>query len=293
MKIRRITLLGISSVLIIPSARSEAPSGEAPPHVLERRAVTRGRPVEQNTPQAVLNVATLPVSAADYDTFQRERETLFTSATAEEWRVFFQRLRADARPHRMIPGQWHACVNDLFSRLTRQTPPGFNLEEALITTAREAGDTVIRDYALQHLAILGAGSEHGASRALLREASGWSESSLSGTALLNLYHLKDGLEDGTLAERALAVAANPAAHGASRSTALQIGVLLEDERFLDPAVDIARRTPVVAHRVSALRVISVFGGPEHRGLLLQLRRRGPEPVTNLANEALTRLDHES
>ena len=260
---------------------------------LERRTVQRD--AMSPTAENALTVGNLALSGIDYATYQRERVALFAAAEPGDFAALFTHLRRDARPPLMQPGQWHACVNDLFSRLTHRPPPGLDLERELITVVHKAEDVVVRDYALQHLAILAAaekGPQPEASLALLREAATWKASELSGTALINLYHLGDGVDDGALADRALAVATDPAAREAARSTALQIGVLLKDERFLAPAVEIARRSPIVAHRASAARAIAVFGGPEERTLLLQLRRRGPEPITNIANEALARIEND-
>lgn len=272
--------------------------------------VLRRAPVSREAEPAAgftLSLATLPVSDADYAAYQKKADSLYGDADAEAVRTFFDHLRRGHRPPLMRRKQWHACVNDVFARLIAKAPGEVEVDTLLATAARKAADTVVRDYALQHLALLaGAGQGPGeqappppktpeAATAIevLWEATGWRETSLAGTALLNLYRLKEGMGGDTrLADTALEVASDPGAHGAARSTALQVGLNLGDARFLEPARTIADRTPVLAHRVSATRVLATHAKPEDRTLLLQLRLRGPELVSTIANEALTRLDHE-
>lgn len=277
--------------IILPAVLFVASFAEADPLPQERRTVSR-EPVPAGI--ATLTVGDLVESGADYDAYQRNRASLLATADTGDFAVWFGQLRRDERPPLMRRGQWHACVNDLFSHLTRHPMQELDLQGELISVIREAEDTVVRDYALQHIAILARAkpADSGAALSVLREAATWKNSPLSGTALLNLYHLDQGLDDGALAESALAVAGDPTAHEASRSTALQVGVLLNDKRFLAPAADIARRSPIVAHRASAARALAAFGGPEQRPLLLRLRRRGPEPITNIANEALAQFEND-
>nr|MDA3873031.1 hypothetical protein [Kiritimatiellia bacterium] len=225
----------IPTFLILALGLASAPArGED--GTLQRRTVTRNAPA---SPEEMPSLATLALSRMDYDEWKREGDSLLSQANAEDVQVWFKHLREDKHPPLMGIRQWHACVNDIFSHYTQQAPAGLNLTEELIGVVREADDQVVRDYALQPLAILGGET----ALAALREAAGQSDTPVAGTALLNLYRLEDGLDDGSLAERALTVAADPAAHAAARSTALQIGVMLEDIRFLEPAVNIARRTP--------------------------------------------------
>lgn len=269
--------------------------------VIERRSITRssGEEASPGADRRVVNLGTLIETTRDYRALSRSRDSILENSDGEDAAAFFAAMLEDRRPPTLVPGQWHALVNDLFAGLLADAPHEFELVPALAELVREAPDTVIRDYALQHLAIFAA-PERPLAQAkrerildLLREAAAWRRSPVSGTALVNLYHLGDGVEDGALAKRALAVAADPSAHEAARSTALQVGVLLEDKRFLAPAVQIARRSPIVAHRASAAHAIAAFGGPEQRTLLLQLRRRGPEPITNIANQALARIENDA
>lgn len=271
--------------------------------VIERRSITRssGEEASPGADRRVVDLGTLIETTRDYRALSRSRSSIIENSDDEDIAAFFAALLEDRRPPTLVPGQWHALVNDLFAGLLADAPHEFEFElaPALAELVREAPDSVIRDYALQHLAIFAA-PERPLAQAkrerildLLREAAAWRRSPVSGTALVNLYHLGDGVEDGALAERALAVAADPSAHGAARSTALQVGVLLKDQRFLAPAVQIARRSPIVAHRASAAHAIAAFGGPEQRTLLLQLRRRGPEPITNIANQALARIENDA
>jgi len=284
-KPNRSTCMGLLAVCVALPGLGKTETPDSPP-------ATRRESPASAPEKGPLSVATLAISSVDYDTYVREAEGLFADANAEDMRVWFRHLREDRRPATMRKGHWHACVNDVYSRLIRSSTSGLDLDAELIGVVEEAEDLVVRDYALQHLAILVEQKRGGNALGVLRKAADWRSTPLAGTALLNLYRLGDGREDGTLAARALNVAADSEAHGAARSTALQVGLLLEDERFLDPAVEIARRTQVVAHRVSALRVIAAFGGPEQKDLLLRLRRRGPRPASTIADEALTGFDHE-
>ncbi len=246
-------------------------------------------PRAETGPDGPPGLDTAALSFLGHDALVRHAPGMLERANADAAAAFLRHLREDRRPHNILPAQWHALANEWMGDILRRGLLGAELEPELIRLVRGGGDVVIRDYALQHLAMLADPAKPGPALDLLHEAAAWNDSPLSGTAIVNLYHLHGDPAAAGLADLALALASDPAAHEASRSTALQVGVLLGDARFLDPAADIARHTPVVAHRVSALRVIATFGGPEQRPLLLQLRRRGPEPVTALATEALSKL----
>jgi hypothetical protein len=257
--------------------------------LLTHLPLLRAGTVPPSSPESTPALDSVALSFLTYNDLVRLGPEMIARADADAATVFFQHLREDRRPHNTPADQWHAIANEWMGEILRRGLLGGEIETQLVRVVREAGDIVIRDYALQHLAMLADPAKPGPALQLLTEAAGWKDSPLSGTAIVNLVHLhEDPATAAGLADLALALAADPAAHEASRSSALQVGVLLGDKRFLEPAVDLARRSPIVAHRVSALRVISILGGPEQRPLLLQLRRRGPEPVTALANAALAK-----
>ena len=270
--------------------------------VIERRPVMRQSDTATAPGQAAsgLDLSTVFHTTIDYRQLSRMRAAIIERSSETEIAQFFEALRKGQYPPALKKGQWHAFANDVMGALLREKPNGVDIAPDLFRLVREAPDTVICDYALQHIAMLAVprpgqakDDQRTDALAILREAAGWKTSPLAGTALINLYHLGDGLADGSLAELALQVASDPVAYEASRSTALQIGVLLKDPRFLPHAVEIAQRSSIVAHRASAAHAITVLGGPEQRTLLLQLRRRGPAPITEIANHALAQFENEN
>ncbi len=97
------------------------------------------------------------------------------------------------RPDALVPGQWHALVNNVMNSLNAQSVLDPAWTEVLIHMADDPSqDVVLRDYAIQHLAILYSKVTHPEQAPILDclwRAADNVNMSFSGTALLALHRM--------------------------------------------------------------------------------------------------------
>jgi hypothetical protein len=174
-----------------------------------------------------------------------------------------------------LPGL-RGLKNEILNVLRRQRPPPAGLTETLLGIYRDpAQDSVIRDYAIQHLVVWyqqgppEAASAAGRIRAALFEAAAES-GSIAGTALLSLHLL--AAEDPTLPQEdinrlALCMVCSTETQVAARITAIQVCA----ERGLKEAVpaiqSVAAEEVCLPLRLSAIAALTrLTGGQQARVL---------------------------
>jgi hypothetical protein len=221
---------------------------------------------------------------------RRERlnavQGLGASLTRAEITALYQFLKSPPGPREKDLPCLYALKNDILNALHNQAPPPRDLVDTLIAIYRDpAQDSVIRDYAIQHLA---ACCED---RAAVNPAATWritevvseaahQNSSIAGTALLALHLLP--ASDAALSQReidqiAIHLTCDSQAQTSARVTAIQIC----SERGLRqalPAIErLAQEADCVALRLSAQAALCRLGGSLQPFGLHSTRRFRTEP----------------
>ncbi len=137
--------------------------------------------------------------------------------------------------------------------------------------ADERQSEVWRDYCLQHIGTLLRwlqGERAVSALNMLWQGTEQRAGALAGTALIALQrNVAHGVSQEHVADRAAAVAANPALGGGSRATALQILAGFEDARALPPARAALSSSRDLVLRLAALNVVGAMGEFTDKGLV--------------------------
>ena len=197
-----------------------------------------------------------------------------------------------------LPGL-HGLNNDLLNVLRNQTTPPAGLTDTLLEIYRDAAqDSVIRDYAIQHLFLWYEQGAHDTLdakekiRAVLHEATR-QNTSTAGTALLGLHRLSAG--DAAFSQQeidrlALSLALSADTELATRITAIQVCAERGISEVLPTMELLARTSRCVPLRLSAIAALGRLGGPEHAGRLRQVAGGQNEAVRPALQSALRRLE---
>jgi hypothetical protein len=198
-----------------------------------------------------------------------------------------------------VPGltlsQSHAFKNDCLNALGRQSEPAFRAELAARLrgmSADSAQHPAMRDYALQHLAVLGAEVDDGSAHLAALDGS---DPALAATALLHLLaRERTGALTPALraraAETALRLAADIRVAETSRATALQVCARLKlpEARPIAEALARSDRTGIPL-RIAAVAALGDLGGDGNAQAYLSALATGPETRLRIpAQSALKR-----
>jgi len=306
-----------------PGAGNPSKPDSVPKAVL--KTVKTGMPVEMvksavTTPASAapapagtkLNLAEVPETVRGIldtagDAWQRQQAVRALSAglTAAELAPVMEFLRERHAEDETQVG--HVLKNDLMDALVAQQTPQASLAE-LFTGIYQNPDqnTVIRDYAIQHLSTLserlgespaGWGTDQVAAqrrqiRDALWEAAADSQSSIAGTALIGLTRLSESDADvdrGRLGQSALKLAGSEATQSAARITALQVCARLQVTQALPLLAQVAENGTDVPLRLSAIGALGLMGGRVEAGLLRRISEAGDERLAPVAAVALRRI----
>jgi hypothetical protein len=185
--------------------------------------------------------------------------------------------------------------NDLMNVLRLQADRQDQVANVLMGVARdEAQDPVVREYALQHLALLcGAAPEtRGAVHEFLRELADAPGRNLAGTSLISLYRLAEysGFkEKDELVADAFSLASSTDTDIPTRLTALQVCMLLGDARALALARNIVNESESVPLKMSAIATLGEMGTMSDALALEQMIDHTERPLRGAVAGALERL----
>jgi hypothetical protein len=188
------------------------------------------------------------------------------------------------------PDQKYVLVNEIQDVLQEQKEPPPDFTETLLAVYRDrTQDEVIRDYTVQHL---GTWYERAPDKRPIRdalwEATGETQSSVAGTALLALSNISDSDRD-RLAQTALQIAMDEQSGVAARITALQICAQLGVREAAPIARELAQLASPVSLRVSAIATLGALGDGNDSAFLQRLAEGTDLRVQPAARVALKRL----
>lgn len=207
---------------------------------------------------------------------------------------FIKAPSAEANPQGI-----HALKNDVINGLRHQTGPVPGLTVTLLSIYQDAAqDEVMRDYAIQHLAVwYGQGKEGAETKAQIRDAlyqaaGAGREATMAGTALLGLHRLSgrdESFDGAAIDQRALALVRSLEAHPAARITALQVCAERGLKAILPVVETLAAQPGSVSLRLSAIAALGRLGGAEQVGLLRKLREEKNEVLRESVGAALEQI----
>jgi hypothetical protein len=209
-------------------------------------------------------------------------------------------VRDNRLPEDMSPEELRALKNDILNLLARQDGYRDQLAALLRAVHEDATqDAVMRDYALQFLAVLMQNDRLPSDYALHWRAVEGSDPSLAATALVHLLLASEeksfpAAEHRKLADAAFQMAADPKMPAPSRATALRVCAQLGESRALPVAYGIARSEketfPLRIAAIAALGDLSA-GNAQIKNYLQQLTTGREQRLRIPAASALQRLDH--
>jgi hypothetical protein len=192
---------------------------------------------------------------------------------SDETQALLQMLHYSAAQNGLPADENHAFKNDVANVLKSAPVETDVLADHLMAMYQDDNETAVwQDYCIQHLGSIYSGmSSHRRSYAkrLLRRATENETGAIAGTSLLALYHnTQSGLFDPEwVRDRAVDMAQSDSVKTATRVTALQVGVALNDERTAEIARNIIANHDDVQLRMSALAVLGRQGTPDDISIL--------------------------
>lgn len=194
----------------------------------------------------------------------------------------------------------YVLKNDIMDALVGQKTPGLSLADLFIGIYEDkAQNIVIRDYAVQHLALLSERLDRPiawdvsliqAQQKLIQDSlfkcAEARDSSMSGTALLGLTAISEThseVDRDRLGQAAVAMA-GVGVDEAARVTAFQVCARLQVSNALPVTVNAAQTDPNSIIRVSAIGALGLFGHADDIPILNQIAENSSRlrPVTALA-----------
>jgi hypothetical protein len=195
--------------------------------------------------------------------------------------------------------------NDLMDSLVAQRSPALNLADIFIEIYADTNqNNVIRDYAIQHLSMLGEripdapgwdASQVRYKTELILEAlwtAAGTHSSIAGTALMGLARLSEtspSVDRSRLSTTSLQIAADNGANEAARISAIQVCAKLHIVKALPTLVQSTRGDRSVLVRVSAIGALGMIGGRDEADLLKSIAGGTDVRVKPVAETALRRI----
>ena len=182
--------------------------------------------------------------------------------------------------------------NDLLNVLRRSNDP--RLDKVLLHMARDPQqDSVIRDYALQHLGLWYPMARNKPEiRETLWQATDLTGNSMAGTALLALLRqapVDPEIDRSRLGRRALEIASDRSAGELSRITALRICGQLNKTEALEPALGLVHGDASISLQLAAIATIGDLGDDRQTELLQKLANSGSKRLAHAAAIALDKL----
>lgn len=201
----------------------------------------------------------------------------------------------------------HVLKNDLMDALIAQETPAMDIAELFAAVYRDANQNiVIRDYAVQHLALLverlqeaPAGwsetqieSQQKVVEGVLLEILTYPDSRLAGTALLGLTRLSESgfpIDRIRLSDAALKMASDSKSPSEARITAFQVCARLGAREALPLLTETAQRSEDTMARISAVSALGILGNAPELAVAEEIVSTGNERLKNAAAIALRRI----
>ncbi len=298
------------------AASRAAPRGNETAPLPQAKAVTTAKssaPREElpQTKSAAIDLTTVPVSvraiidlAHNYNERLQTARSLRPSLSPEELKVLYEFLRE--RNPEDDNQRGHALKSDVMDALVAQNPlPGELLGLFAEVYRDQDQHVVLRDYAVQHLAMLyerldetagwpanQVSSQRTQISALLWEAVGETDSSIGATALLSLNRLSEthpGFDRARLASVALQLAGDATMTDGVRISALQVSARMKVNEALPLSLEIAQSPSTTALRISAIGAIGLLGGSAELKALERLVANGNDQLRPAATVAAQRI----
>ena len=211
---------------------------------------------------------------------------------AEDIKLVYAFLESKNVPLNMTPMQSDALKNDLMNMLRNLEQPPADLSEKLIQLHTDLSqDTLVRVYALQHLAawydqitrapLLGKkpyyrlrpGREVADVREVLRAALDECHNGMAGTAILAHFYLLENhpeLDAAEVAESALKLAGDERCDPVTRISAIQVCGRMGLQEALPLARDLALHGSGLPLQAAAIATVGDLGGEGDRSLLAEI-----------------------
>ena len=189
-----------------------------------------------------------------------------------------------------------ALKNEMLNALRAQKEPPPGLARLLMDIYRDREqDPVMRDYALQHMTLFyskAALDDKARMQQVFWQGLGEKDGSIAGTALLSLNFLSQNtpaFDKEKFKHEALSLAKDENAGEMARITALQVCGRNGIYDALPLARKLAKKSPSVPLRISAIAALGDLGGPESRPFLKGLAEGPDERLKPAAQSALKRM----
>lgn len=281
------SLSPLSKIPVAPPARTVRTK------ITSARSTTRQPELEYTGPnQRDVTLGTIRMIAnlnADILSRQRAVRALPKDLTPEHRKILTDFLTA---PHEEDNGQaGHVLKNDIMDSLIGQQTPGRGLADLFIKISQDKNqNVVIRDYALQHLALLSERLDGPtvwdaklvrAQQTLIQDAlwqsAGVRESSTAGTALLGLTRISEThpeLDKTRLSQAAIDMTAT-GVDEAARVTAFQVAARFQPAGALPLLLRAAQTDPSSIVRISAIGALGVIASADALPALNQIAEQTP------------------
>ena len=214
----------------------------------------------------------------------------------EELRAFYDYLLAPAHnPDDRIQENW--LRNEMMDKLVTQQKPPADLAGTLVAIYQDKDqDVVMRDYAIQHMnpAYAQANAEEKAAlRQALWQATGETDSSIAGTALLALNDLSQNnteFEKNKITEAALKLVSNEQCGELARITAVQICGRTSATQAEPLVLQLAQSAGSIPLRITAIAALGDLGDRSVENFLQQIAAGNEDRLKPAAESALKRLN---
>ncbi len=296
-----------------PLSRPDPPSPTPPPR--QQVVAPPKLPASSLNPKSVtlnLPISLRPVFGLDGHTNFWARlaavHQLDKNLNHQECQALYKLVRTKPAPNRSFASDDHVLKNDILDVLCRQAVPPTDLGNVLTEICRDSEqETVMRDYALQHLVVwLERLRPSGSSASEPMSATRFFEvfwdtmsetnSSIAGTALLGLRRLAASyptLDRQRIARMALRLVEQEDTGELSRITAIQVCAEGGVHEALPAVLGVARYASTTALQISAVAALGSLGGAEEVPFLKALATNGPIRLRPAARTALLRMEHRS
>jgi hypothetical protein len=214
----------------------------------------------------------------------------------EELRAFYGYLLAPAHTGEdRVQENW--LRNEMMDKLVTQQNPPAGLTDMLVAVYQDKNqDVVMRDYAIQHMnpAYAQAGAEEKSSlQQVLWQATGETDSSIAGTALLALNNLaQDNAEfdKEKITETALKLAGDEQCGELARITAVQICGQTGATQAAPLVLQLAQSAGSIPLRITAIAALGDLGDRSVETFLQQIAAGNEDRLKPAAESALKRLN---
>ena len=275
---------------------------EAAPPVKNQMAAARSRLASKPTPSpempANLPERITPAFQADPSISERVKtvHALGTTLSSKEISALYAYLLTPGSPVAATRQNENWLRNEMLNQLAEQETLPSGLADVLLAIYQDPQqDVVMRDYAVQRMTPVyerASSEEKAALRQALWQATGETDGSIAGTALLALQELaqtSEGLERNRVAETALQLATDEQCGELSRITAIQVCGQMGVNQAETLMLQLAQNASSIPLRISAIAALGDLGSNQSETYLRQVAWNADARLQLAAESALQRL----